>query len=175
MYKVKPLEGNDNLVTMSIGRNVDKEFFTSACYKVRTLTIGDLVTSFEPDAFPELRTLIVGSSLQYLPYLNTGDYVSTVTVKTTEPQSAGGFNKHTYMYATLKVPKGTKSTYENTEPWKNFMDIEEYDATGIINIHNNSNYKVYDLHGKLLYKNTPKIDNLPKGVYIINNQKVIKK
>ncbi len=173
-YKVKPLEGNENIMTMSVGRDVDKEFFTGGCNKVRDLIIGDMVTTFEPTSFPALRKLTVGSSLQYLPFLETGDNVSSITVKTLTPQSAGGFNKHTYMYATLKVPIGSLDAYKNTEPWNNFYDIEEYDTTGMNTISKEKKSDVYDLHGKLLYKNVSDTNNLPKGIYIINNKKVVK-
>ena len=174
MYKIRPLEGNDNILTMNIGKNVSKEFFENACNKVKMLVIGDMVTTFEPTDFPALRTLEVGASLQSLPYLNTGDYLSNIKVKTAEPQNAGGFNKHTYLYATLHVPAGSKSAYENAEPWKNFKEIVEYEASGIDEIVENTTRDVYDLNGRLLFKKVLSTASLPKGIYIINHKKFVK-
>ena len=43
----------------------------------------------------------------------------------TEPFPTDGFTNGQYLSATLKVPYGTKGKYQNTEGWKNFVNIEE--------------------------------------------------
>lgn len=94
--------------------------------------------------------------------------IEKVICKNAEPVVADNdlFTMDTYFNATLYVPKGSKSKYESTAPWKNFYDISE-DATGaiddIVAEEGNAPVEIFNLNGVRV---TDSIDNLPAGIYI---------
>ena len=49
------------------------------------------------------------------------------------PTSSTGsnFGSSNYTDATLYVPKGTKELYQNTDGWKNFQNIVEFDVSAV--------------------------------------------
>ncbi|MBQ8715805.1 MAG: leucine-rich repeat protein [Prevotella sp.] len=118
--------------TLYIGRNFTPDLFSVACGNVTDLTIGDQVTTFEITNFPSLRRLTIGTGLKNIPYMETGNYLTKITVKSEIPQSCGGFNNRTYTNATLYVPRGSLESYRNTEVWSNFWAIEEYALPTVI-------------------------------------------
>lgn len=133
-----------NIKKLYVGRNFSKEIFKGWCNTITNLTIGDNVTTFELSNFPSLRKLTVGKNLEFLPYMNTGNYLTEVRVTADTPQSIGGFNKHTYLYATLYVPEGSKSLYEEAPCWSEFMEIKEYKTTnGIVATENDDIVESY--------------------------------
>lgn len=83
-----------------------------AGYGINTLVIGPLVTELTVDR---------------------GDYMSKIESLITSPlQLEPSFPKKVYINATLIVPAGTKSAYEQAPGWKDFFDIQEADvALGI--------------------------------------------
>ena len=124
--------GSKSLKTVYIGRNFSKDIFYGICCDYITdLTIGDHVTNFELDEFRSLLKLTIGKGLTYLPYMETGDYLTQITVKATTPISAGGFNNRTYLNATLYVPEGCVEAYSTTEPWSKFLSITDGSPTSI--------------------------------------------
>lgn len=138
------------LKTLYVGRNFTKDLFGgNACMNLTDLTIGDQVTNFELTSFPSLRRLTVGRGLATLPYMETGDYLTKVTVTSETPISCGGFNNRTYVHATLFVPQGSKEVYSQTTPWSNFYTIEEFDPTSVSQIEkeNNTTIQYYLLDG----------------------------
>ena len=81
-----------------------------------------------------------------------------------------------YNSATLYVPKGSMADYKSSSVWQKFANIEERDISGVDNIHienNNSSIHIYNLEGTLVYKlkNGLEKNSLPKGTYIIKNNK----
>ena len=70
--------------------------------------------------------------------------------------------------ATLQVPIGSKTAYQNAEYWKNFTNIVEIDPTGIqsITLDKNTNAPIYDLNGR-------KLKEPSKGINIIGGKKVV--
>lgn len=114
-----------------IGRNHSSAIFDGKCNDITDLQIGDSITRFELTDFPSLRRLTIGKNLVFLPYLNTGDYLTEIKVSSPIPQNIGGFTKRTYMNAVLYVPIGTKELYEKAPGWSDFWDIREYEITQI--------------------------------------------
>lgn len=94
--------------------------------------------------------------------------IEKVICKNAEPVVADNdlFTMDAYFNATLYVPKGSKSKYESTAPWKNFYEISE-DATAaiddIIAEEENAPVEIFNLNGVRV---TGSIDNLPAGIYI---------
>lgn len=117
-----------------IGRNHSKEIFEGKCSSVTDLELGDGITKFELSYFPSLRRLTIGKNLDFLPYMNTGDYLTDIKVSSVVPQNIGGFTKRTYLNATLYVPKGTKELYENAIGWSEFWNIKEYVFTDVVSV-----------------------------------------
>ena len=75
---------------------------------------------------------------------------------------------------TLYVPYGTKDVYASTAGWGDFLNICEFDATAIddVQVEDTANPNlnvIYDLRGNRL-TNT---ENLERGIYIINGQRVL--
>ena len=80
---------------------------------------------------------------------------------------------YTYDKATLYVPVGSLSAYKATDGWKKFQQIEESEkASGIPSTTTTPAQKeIYSLTGRRL----PDSSTLPRGMYIVNNTKVIVK
>ena len=120
------------LKTVYIGRNFSKDiFYGGCCSSITDLTIGDHVTNFELDDFPSLLKLTIGKGLTYLPYMETGNYLTKIIVNASTPISSGGFNNRTYLDATLYVPEGSVEAYSTTEPWSKFLSITDGRPTSI--------------------------------------------
>jgi hypothetical protein len=86
------------------------------------------------------------------------------------------FDSSNYTNATLYVPKGTKTLYQNTDGWKNFQNIVEFDASAVQEISGEeTEAKVignYSIDGKRLAQplnglNLQKLSN-GKTIKIIN-------
>lgn len=148
MVNFSPFE-NTSIKKLYVGRNHNKDVFLGSCKQVTDLELGDKVTKFELSEFPSLRRLIIGKNLDFLPYMDTGDYLTSITVKAETPQNIGGFTKRTYLNATLFVPKGAKELYEKAAGWSEFWDIREYVPTNITNnrIDKSRVVKEYSLEG----------------------------
>lgn len=64
-----------------------------------------------------------------------------------------GYPENTYTSCTLYVPMGTKTSYQATEPWKYFLNIEEMELTDIATIEQDDikDFEIvatYDLNGR---------------------------
>lgn len=58
-------------------------------------------------------------------YLNQAENIKKIRVKATQPPKSREFAHKVYINAILYVPKGCKDIYSSSEPWCNFLDIEE--------------------------------------------------
>lgn len=80
-----------------------------------------------------------------------------------------------YSKILLTVPEESKTLYAHAEYWRNFINVQ---YSGIDNVFadNDDRHNVYDLKGHLILSNVTKdeaLSNLPNGLYIIGNSKVI--
>ena len=76
---------------------------------------------------------------------------------------------------TLYVPEGSIDKYKADEIWGQFKNILAITA-GINDIRLDEEANdVYNLQGQKVLRQTSNIERLPKGVYIINGKKIIKK
>ena len=93
------------------------------------------------------------------------------------PEINGGlFREQVYNDAILYVPKGSKTLYWLHPYWENFKNIVELDESGVNDITVDPSPKskgIYTIDGVKLSANADNIENLPKGIYIINGEKVI--
>jgi hypothetical protein len=74
------------------------------------------------------------------------------------------FSTDTYSKAKLYVPIGKKSAYQETEGWKEFYNIEEYDySTGIAAPQQSKGAKVVDAY----QLNGQKLSGVQRGLNIV--------
>ncbi len=80
------------------------------------------------------------------------------------------FETYSSYSATLQVPTGSKTVYQNANYWKNFMNIVEIDPSVVQNIifDRGVNTPIYDLNGR-------KLNRSSKGINIIGRKKVVVK
>lgn len=129
---------NTKLTQLYIGRYIWPFIIGRSLTYVYDLEIGDQVTYLPESSFTKLpdiqgsftflEELTIGKGLERVPNFKEGSHLSKVYVRSSTPQPSGGFEQSTYVNATLYVPRGTKSLYQNASVWKNFWNIEEYDV-----------------------------------------------
>lgn len=169
-----------NLEKIYIGRNINKELISDQIVSyTKEIEIGDnvkeLTTShikYNPFShFSALQKVVIGKGLRTVPYFDEVDVLREVYVKSATPQYSEGFNDATYLNGVLYVPKGSKSVYEQTEPWSNFWEIQEWEPTGIDNIVTDQQYEnapSFNLSGRI-------IDKSYKGITVKKGKKYIKR
>ena len=74
---------------------------------------------------------------------------------------------------TIYVPVGASEAY-NVAPWNEY-NIVEREVTGIEEVTQEEwPADVYDLNGRMVKAQAENLDELPKGVYIVNGKKFVK-
>jgi hypothetical protein len=159
-----------------------KEFYN--CTNLQNVWIGDGVTTIDEWAFSGCKSLkffSFGSKLNSIGKEAFSDCVaiSTIISKAIIPPVCGSqalddINK---WECKLIVPKGSLELYQTSDQWKEFFFVEETSNIKSL-IYGDGQYnglnRIYNLKGQKM----PYIENLrqlPKGFYIINGNKVIKK
>lgn len=190
--------GCSNLAALTIGESVTSigEEAFNGCVNLTSVVIPDLVTYIYQMAFAfcdKLSSVTIGSSVLSVGAGAFSDCnnITDVHCRAINPPSAVpySFLTSTYQNAKLYVPKGTKNDYENTDPWKRFLSIEEFDLSGIgsvradnegvsVNVNGNTliiegigcgePIMVYDVQGRAIHSGESHvISSLPGGVYIV--------
>ena len=167
-----------NSVT-SIGGNA-----FAGCTGLTSIEIPNSVVSLGDEAFENclnVETLYIGNSVESIGWgaFKNCEKIKEIKIGLEKPISCPvPFADVIYDSAILYVPIGTKSLYQEVDPWYLFLDIKEMDFTGIEDVlaevvderkGENGNVKgIYDLIGR-------KIDVPTKGIYIINGKKILVK
>ena len=188
------------LESLYLGRNI--QYITEYDYghspfsrneTLKSVTIGNSVTSIGGHAFYKcigLTNVVIGNSVTSIGNYAFEDCDSLTSIRllgeTPPTVGSNNFTNNQYLNTIVYVPKGTLATYQAADTWKDFWDIQEFDATGIEDV-NATAYKIttdgiqftaadgkavaiYTVAGALVEK----IDNyageeiaLDKGVYIV--------
>ena len=142
----------------------------ASCTRLKSLTLSPSLTSIGIEAFDgcdNLRTLTIPSGLTSIDSLKKYDYefqesvpifgapsIESVYVGWQIPIPAGDFFKgFDISKCTLYVPLGTKQAYSETEVWRDYGEIKEYDVSGVDKVDNYSEAKEvsrYSLDGQRL-------------------------
>ena len=77
---------------------------------------------------------------------------------------------YTFDQATLYVPEGTKSSYQEADVWKNFKNIVDFDPDGIDDIIADE-----DKQGQIYSISGMRLKSPQKGINIINGKKILVK
>lgn len=149
---------------------IGKEAFAD-CIRLKSLTLSPSLTSIGVEAFGglgNLRTLTIPSGLTSIDSLKKYDnefeesYLGIFVAPSMEsvyvgwqiPIPAGDFFKGCDISkCTLYVPLGTKQAYAETEVWRDYGEIKEYDVSGVDKVDNHSEAKEvsrYSLDGQRL-------------------------
>ena len=145
---------------------------------IKEIVLGSDVTSIEHSAF----------------YGCSG--LTSIHLKGAIPPSVDNhnFTNSNFINTTVYIPKGSLETYQSTDVWKDFWDIQEYDATGINDINANNitikmtangillpdakgkNISIYSTNGALIKEiityTGEEISLTKNGIYIINIDKI---
>lgn len=130
----------------------------ASCTRLKSLTLSPSLTSIGIEAFDgcdNLRTLTIPSGLTSIDSLKKYDYefqesvpifgapsIESVYVGWQIPIPAGDFFKgFDISKCTLYVPLGTKQAYAETEVWRDYGEIKEYDVSGVDKVDNHSEAK----------------------------------
>ena len=128
------------LTSVTIGNSVTsigKSAF-QYCTKLRSITIPNSVTSIGYGAFFDcsgLTSVTIGNSVTSIGDQAFGycDKLTSIYLLGKTPPTVGisSFTNKQYVNTRLYVPQGSLATYQSADTWKNFWDIQEFDATGI--------------------------------------------
>lgn len=109
---------------ISIG---EKAFY--GCSLLKNLKF-DKIESIGSMAFasvPLIETLELPSSIKSISNAFSNCPLKTITILTSNPPSCEGFPNSIYLNTILQIPSGSLYNYQQTSPWKNFWNIEEFD------------------------------------------------
>jgi hypothetical protein len=111
-----------------------------SCTQLTDVVVPNSVTSIGYQAFmscSHLESVTLGSgitSIQFYAFKNCPQLTSITSLATTPPPiSSETFSDELYSSATLYVPRGSKSTYEEALNWQNFSNIVELHYSFVVN------------------------------------------
>lgn len=152
--------GHTGLKEIKLPDNL-KAIGNSAFYRtgISTILIPDTVATIGNSAFrscPSLTSIIVMHE-EPLEINESVFFSGTDTI-------------YTFDQATLYVPEGTKSSYQEADVWKNFKNIVDFDPDGIDDIIADE-----DKQGQIYSISGMRLKSPQKGINIINGKKILVK
>lgn len=116
-----------------------------------SVNIGDLMTAIDERYLEELN---IGEGVMEFPKdISIFSKLSRLYVGDKEPPTCPFATSEQYQTITVSVPVGTIDVYKNTDGWRNFMNLFEEDNDAVTELEDNdTKYRIYDIHGKLINK-----------------------
>jgi hypothetical protein len=153
-------EGCSSLANIEIPNNVteiERHAFEN-CISLSSINIPKSVTHIEENAFDGIDFKSVFSFVEE-PFEINRKIVSSRT-----------FSENTYDNAILYVPEGSINKYIGTRGWSDFVNIKEFDPTGMNRtvLRRKEDTSIYDLNGRSMRQTQ-------KGVNIIDGKKIFVK
>lgn len=153
------------MTNVSVGKSVKRLGNSSfdGCLALDSIGLGKSISSLGTNVFANC------SSVKKL-------YCEAVTPPVCSANALAGIDKDA---CTLYVPGGSIDQYKAANQWKEFFNISAFQFSGVSEIFEGAlpgRYVVYNLNGVLILDTTDEtqVNNLPRGLYIINGKKVIK-
>lgn len=120
----------ENVTIHSTATSIPDNTFRG-CSKLTSLEIPNTIKQIGANAFANctgLKNLSLGSSLVSIGdnALSGCDSLKEISIKSPNPPTyKTGFSSGHYINTTVNIPRGSLSTYQETEPWKNFWNLSE--------------------------------------------------
>lgn len=151
------------------------------CSELTSATIGNSVAEIGASAFSNcsgLTNVILGNSISKIgwnAFKGCKNLIKLRFFNTTPPKIVTtfyvdeSFTNNQYMTLNVFVPQEALEAYQSADPWKNFWNLQGFDASGIENVKaEGGNAVYYDLRGN-------RLDAPKNGLNIINGKKMIMK
>lgn len=164
------------------------------CYYLTQVTISSNVTSIGDEAFHQCNSLTqvtIPGSVTSIGEAAFGscENLTEIYCFPCIPPKAPYYTFDTALDCALYVPIGCMAKYENTDPWRRFWNIQEFDAAGIRDVADSDSdlkiavcdgnitieggeesaaIEIYSAAGQLLSRSFERsISGLPKGIYLV--------
>lgn len=183
LEKIVVEEDNPNYDSRGNCNAIIKTKDNELLFGCKSSTIPSGITSIGNYAFQDcsdLTEVVIPSSVTSIgssAFYNCLAIISIISQNTTPPTiSSITFGYDTRKNATLYVPAGCKSVYEQAQYWSDFSNIQEGNPTGIKPIAANQPKQlnaIYTLNGVKL--STTNISDLSSGIYVVDGKKVVVK
>lgn len=153
--KMSGLDSIDNIV---IGENVSKIYFFNP-REQKQITFPNNIKEIDGEAWDDNLETIICEAINPPIFTNP------------DPDH---FPYKVYLNASLLVPNESIELYRSADIWKNFFNINAISGIDQIIEDSNRSIEVYDLKGvKLKITTSKELQQLPRGIYIVNNRKVL--
>ena len=192
-YQVTTIDDKNPTVAIICGDNVNGKFAIpeALSYNGKTYTVTEIaegsfmnnveltditipatITSIKENAFKECSSL-----MSITIYVVTPINLSVASTREMMTRAGGisvfeGVNKETCI---LYVPEGSVNLYKVADGWNEFVNIRAIGNTGINSILRTDGKPsdIYNLSGRRIRQYTSSLDELPRGVYIVNGKKIV--
>ena len=178
-YTDPPFSLIDTFTKLTIGEQVTQisSYLFSDCKHLINLKLGDNVTAIYEYAFggcSNVKKITLGKKMSFigLNALSRLEQLESIYVFSETPPDvrSQSLSNSVYTFADLYVPIGTKEQYKAKDFWKDFINIHEFDPTGIHNVTRDTETPsiIFDINGR-------KLSKAKRGINIINGEKVLVK
>ena len=172
-----------SLMSVTIPNSVTciENYAFDACWQLTGINIPNSITSIGEFTFRDcydLTSIIIPESVTRISQhaFYGCNHINRIDCMATTPPLAYNktFSSSIYTKATLNVPEGCAEKYKAANVWKEFTNISILGAsTGIKQIDSSaSSACIYDINGTRIGKYCDDINNLKRGIYIIDSKKV---
>ena len=112
---------------------------------IKTVILGDCVKKINNYAFTNcigLTNITMGNSVEFIgieAFSGCTELTNIYLFATTPPKvSLSSFTDSHYVKTSIYVPQGSLATYQSADTWEEFWDIQEFEATAIKNMADNT-------------------------------------